>query len=58
MDEVDKKIIDALDSLYLDGIRVKSATVTYETKDGKFRFSFSEMKPRKKVKGDRLEWKS
>ena len=52
MDEADKKIIDALDSLYLDGIRVKSATVTYETKDGKFRFSFSEMKPRKKVKGD------
>lgn len=52
MDEVDKKIIDALDRLYLDGISVKSAIVTYETKDGKFRFSFAELKPRKKVKED------
>ena len=51
MDEADKKIIDALDSLYLDGIRVKSATVTYETKDGRFRFSFAEIKPKNKKGG-------
>ena len=41
MDEVDKKIIDALDKLYLEGIMVERATVTYTVKNGTFRFSFS-----------------
>ena len=44
MDEADKKIIDALDKLHLEGIMVESATVTYTVKDGTFRVSFSRRK--------------
>ena len=44
MAEIEQKIIDALDRLYLEGIEIERATVTYKTKDGKFRFSFSQVK--------------
>ena len=53
MGEIEQKIIDALDRLYLEGIEIERATVTYKTKDGKFRFSFSQRKnPQPKGDGE------
>lgn len=38
----EKQMIDALDALY-PGIEIISATITYKTEEGKFRFSYNQV---------------